>query len=123
MKNKGVRRQPYFLKSITELMSLRVLEVEGYPVMVYQKDGKEYAWLAGCPHKRRPILAEGHKIFDDVVECPFHRARFSLLTGEMVKPPESKTPCENCKLIKVEMKNGRAVFHGQPFVPEMPKRP
>jgi nitrite reductase/ring-hydroxylating ferredoxin subunit len=104
-------------------MSLRVLEAEGYPVMVYQKDGKEYAWLAGCPHKRRTILADGHRVFDDMIECQFNRAVFSLLTGETVRQPESKTPCEGCRLIKVEMKGGKAVFHGQPFVPELPKRP
>ncbi|QKR00679.1 Rieske 2Fe-2S domain-containing protein [Metallosphaera tengchongensis] len=102
-------------------MSLGVLEVDGYPVMVYRKGGIEYMWLAGCPHKKRPILADGHKIFDDKIECPFHRAVFSLVTGEMVIPPDSKTPCSMCRLIKVELKEGRATYYGEPFFPELPK--
>ncbi len=103
-------------------MSLEVMEVEGYPVMVYRKGGKEYAWLAGCPHKRRPILVEGHKLFDEKVECPFHKAVFSLVTGDMVKPPESKTPCDGCRLVRVEVSDGKFRFVGEPFHPELPRR-
>ena len=101
-------------------MSLSFVQLNGYPVMVYEKGGVKYYWLAGCPHKRRP-LSDG-KVFDDKIECPFHHAVFSLITGEMVKEPQSKTPCVNCKLIRVVVEGGSVKFEGEPFIPELPKR-
>ena len=102
---------------------MKVVHINGYPIMIYEKDGKEYAWLAGCPHKKRPILAEGHEIRRDIIKCPFHGAEFSLITGELVKQPDSKTPCPpNCKLIKAIIKGDEVEFEGTPFMPEYPKR-
>lgn len=91
--------------------------------MTYEKDdGRKYMYLAGCPHKKRPFNVEGVKVVNDNIICPFHHAIFNLITGELVKEPESKTPCINCRLIKVEVIEGRLVFHGKPFIPELPKR-
>jgi len=97
---------------------VEIITIDGYPVLVYEKGGVKYYWLAGCPHKKRP-LSEG-KVLEDKIECPFHHAVFSLITGEVVKEPQSKTPCVNCKLIKVTFEGGRARFGGEPFIPELP---
>ncbi|AWR98059.1 Rieske 2Fe-2S domain-containing protein [Acidianus sulfidivorans JP7] len=102
---------------------ITVTQFDGYPILVYEKNGKKYMYLAGCPHKKRPITANGYKIEGDNIVCPFHKAVFSLLTGELVKQPESKTPCsEDCKLIKVEIIDGKAKFEKEPFIPELPKK-
>lgn len=94
-----------------------------YPIMIYEKDGKEYSFLAVCPHKNRPILFEGYKIDNDKIECPFHHAVFSLITGELIKPPNSKTPCPaDCKLIKVEFISSGVKFYGKPIIPELPRK-
>ncbi|QGA68173.1 Rieske (2Fe-2S) protein [Sulfolobus sp. E11-6] len=99
---------------------LKVIEINGYPIMIYEKDGEEYKYLAGCPHKQRPITAEGYKIDGDYIVCPFHNAVFSLITGELVKPPNSKTPCPtDCRLIRVKIINGEVTFEGNPFIPKM----
>ncbi|AAY79647.1 Rieske (2Fe-2S) protein [Sulfolobus acidocaldarius] len=103
-------------------MSIEVKEIEGYPIMIYRKDGKTYTWLAGCPHKRRPILEKGVEIFDDKIKCPFHYAVFSLITGEMLKEPESKTSCgSNCRLIQVKITD-KLEFSGEPFIPTLPSK-
>ncbi|WP_349681913.1 Rieske (2Fe-2S) protein [Caldivirga sp. UBA161] len=39
--------------------------------------GVNYYWLAGCPHKKRPL--NNAKVYDDKIECPFHHAVFSLI--------------------------------------------
>ncbi|ACP34943.1 Rieske (2Fe-2S) domain protein [Sulfolobus islandicus Y.G.57.14] len=95
-------------------------QINGYPIMIYEKDGKKYYWLAGCPHKKRP-LNEG-KVFDDKIMCPFHKAVFSLITGELIKEPESKTPCINCRLIKADIIGDKIVFEEEPFIPQLPSK-
>jgi len=102
-------------------VSLKEFEIDGYPLMAYEKDGKTYTWLAGCPHKKRPILSKGYEIIGDNIKCPFHNAVFSLITGEMIKEPESKTPCINCVLIKAEIRGNQVIFDRDPFIPELPK--
>lgn len=98
--------------------------IQGYPIMIYEKDNKKYMYLAGCPHKQRPITAEGFEVKDDTIVCPFHKAVFSLISGELIKPPESKTPCpSNCKLIKViEISENNVKFETEPFTPNLPKK-
>ncbi|ABW02097.1 Rieske (2Fe-2S) protein [Caldivirga maquilingensis] len=106
-------------------MSLRVIEVNGYPIMVFEWNGESFAYLAGCPHKRRPILANGYVLNDHYLTCPFHGAVFDLLTGELVKPPNSKTPCpSDCRLVKAILSNdlNSVKFLGDPFKPELPHK-
>ncbi|QXJ27700.1 putative Rieske protein [Saccharolobus shibatae B12] len=111
----------YFLKPMLLSYSMiKVIEIDGFPIMIYEKDGKEYAYLAGCPHKQRPITANGYKIEGDKIICPFHNAVFSLITAELIEPPKSKTPCPpNCKLIKAKIIDGKALFEGEPFIPRL----
>ncbi|BFH73035.1 Rieske 2Fe-2S domain-containing protein [Sulfurisphaera javensis] len=102
---------------------LTLVEIKGYPIMIYEKDGKKYMYLAGCPHKQRPITTEGYKIEEDTIVCPFHKAKFSLITGELIKPPESKTSCPpDCKLIRVDIIGNEIKFEKEPFHPSLPKK-
>lgn len=54
--------------------------------------------------------------------CPFHKAVFSLITGELIKEPESKTPCINCRLIKADIIGDKIVFEEEPFIPQLPSK-
>lgn len=58
--------------------------VEGTPIVVYRLSDGYYATQARCPHLRGP-LANGEVIDDRVIQCPFHRARFDIRSGEVVK--------------------------------------
>jgi nitrite reductase/ring-hydroxylating ferredoxin subunit len=83
-----------------------------------KKDGKESTYFVGRPHKQKPITDIGYKIEGDNIICPFHLVVFSLITGELIKPPESKTPCSpNCKLIRAKLINGEVLFD-KPFIPK-----
>ncbi|MBB5252652.1 Rieske (2Fe-2S) protein [Sulfurisphaera ohwakuensis] len=99
---------------------LTFTQINGYPVMVYNKDGTNYYWLAGCPHKKRPL--NDAKVYDDKIECPFHHAVFSLISGELLTPPKSKTPCINCKLIRIIVTSDKISFEGEPFIPQLPDK-
>ncbi|AWR99056.1 Rieske (2Fe-2S) protein [Metallosphaera hakonensis] len=96
---------------------LDFVEINGFPVMVFKGERK---WLAGCPHKRRPL--RNSEVRGDVIRCPFHGAEFDLNTGRLVRPPESKTSCpEDCSLIEVKVENGEVKFSREPFVPSLPR--
>jgi nitrite reductase/ring-hydroxylating ferredoxin subunit len=97
----------------------KVIKVKGFSVITLEKDDKIYAWYSGCPHKRRPL--DEAEIDGDTVICPFHGAVFSLITGDMLKPPQSKTPCEGCKLIRVNLE-GEPAFEIDPFPVSLPHR-
>jgi len=57
--------------------------VEGEKVVVYHLQDGFYATQANCTHVFAP-LAKG-KILDGCnVQCPFHRARFDIRTGEVM---------------------------------------
>jgi|GEM_PF-437631 nitrite reductase/ring-hydroxylating ferredoxin subunit len=107
----------------TSVQMISVVYVRGYPILVYRSGGEERTYLAGCPHKRRPITAPGYEVKEyRIIRCPFHGAEFDLLSGEMIKPPDSKTPCPSpCRLIRAILKDGDVEFQGEPFSPELPK--
>ncbi|MGC9104946.1 MAG: hypothetical protein ACP5HQ_00750 [Thermoprotei archaeon] len=45
------------------------------------------------------------------------------MTGELVAPPQSKTPCPvNCRLVKAVVKGDKVEFEGEPFIPQLPER-
>ncbi|MCH1771151.1 MULTISPECIES: Rieske 2Fe-2S domain-containing protein [Metallosphaera] len=100
---------------------IEFFEVKGYPLMIFRDEGKERIWLAGCPHKRRPL--SNSQVNGKVIRCPFHGAEFDLSSGRLVKPPDSKTPCPNdCSLVEVKLVNGEPLFSREPFVPSLPRK-
>jgi len=105
-------------------VAMKRIQYMGYPVFIVTlNDGNSVAYLDYCPHKGRPITADGFRIEDDSIVCPFHSAAFDLRNGRLIRHPVSKTPCrENCSLIGVRLSNGNpAGFMGEPKMPRLPE--
>jgi 3-phenylpropionate/trans-cinnamate dioxygenase ferredoxin component len=62
-----------------------VVDVNGTQVAVFNLHGKLYAIEDICTHDGGE-LASG-KMDNDVLTCPRHGARFSIITGEVLGPP------------------------------------
>ena len=76
----------------------KLVEVDGFPVALFNMDGEFYAIEDVCTHDGGP-LAEG-ELEGDEIECPRHGARFSVRTGEALCMPAVE-PVE-CYDVKVE---------------------
>lgn len=62
---------------------MKAFTVDDQKIVVYHLNDGFYATQASCTHTFGP-LAKG-KILDDCkVQCPFHRARFDIRTGEVI---------------------------------------
>ena len=62
---------------------MKAFTVEGEKIVVYNLADGFFATQASCTHVFAP-LAKG-KILDGCkVQCPFHRARFDIRTGEVI---------------------------------------
>ena len=53
-------------------------------ILVYRVPEGFFATQAKCPHILAP-LAKGRMVGDCVIQCPFHRARFDVRTGECLE--------------------------------------
>jgi nitrite reductase/ring-hydroxylating ferredoxin subunit len=62
----------------------KIFAAGGENILVYHVPEGFYATQAKCPHILAP-LARGKMVDDCVVQCPFHRARFDVRTGECLK--------------------------------------
>ncbi|MGC8569412.1 MAG: Rieske (2Fe-2S) protein [Nitrososphaeria archaeon] len=105
---------------------MRKFQFNGYPVFSLRlSDGRYVAYLDCCPHKGRPITADGFRLEEDVIICPFHWAAFDLKTGRLVSAPDSKTSCPpDCSLIKLVLddKGEPLRFEGEPRMPRLPEK-
>jgi nitrite reductase/ring-hydroxylating ferredoxin subunit len=63
--------------------ALKAARVNGEGILVYRLDNDYYATQASCTHLFAP-LAKGKIIDGCKIQCPFHRARFDIRTGEVV---------------------------------------
>jgi nitrite reductase/ring-hydroxylating ferredoxin subunit len=108
------------------LNEVKLVTIEGYPILIFKaEEGRELAYLNGCPHKRRPLVVDGSADVREgrYIRCQFHGAVFDLSTGELVVPPQSKTPCpENCRLVRAVVDGNKVEFEGEPFIPQLPER-
>ncbi len=64
---------------------VKVVDVDGVMVAVFNIDGEFYAIEDVCTHDGAEI-ASGCLI-DDEIECPRHGARFNVRTGEVLSAP------------------------------------
>jgi len=64
------------------LGDMRAFKVEGEPLIVYHIGTGFYASQANCTHMFGPLV-RGKIIEDCMVQCPLHRARFEIATGEV----------------------------------------
>ena len=62
---------------------MKAFTVEGQKIVVYNLADGFFATQASCTHVFAP-LARGRIIEGRMVQCPFHRARFDIRTGEVV---------------------------------------
>jgi len=62
---------------------MRAVTVEGTAIIVYRLDDGFHATQASCTHLFAP-LAKGRIVDGCQIQCPFHRARFDIRTGEVV---------------------------------------
>jgi 3-phenylpropionate/trans-cinnamate dioxygenase ferredoxin subunit len=70
------------------------------PVAVFNVDGEFFATDDTCTHAESS-LADGY-IDDDIVECAFHFAKFSIKTGAALTPPA----CMALKTYPVRLRDG-----------------
>ncbi|KIE58544.1 ferredoxin [Methylacidiphilum kamchatkense Kam1] len=66
----------------------KCIELEGKKIAIFCYKGAYYALDDTCPHEGGP-LSEGF-LEEGEVECPWHGARFSLKTGEVLCGPATK---------------------------------
>jgi 3-phenylpropionate/trans-cinnamate dioxygenase ferredoxin component len=59
------------------------------PIAVFNVDGEFFATEDTCTHEESS-LADGY-IDGDVVECSFHFAKFSILTGKVLSLPATQS--------------------------------
>ncbi|MBL4781685.1 MAG: Rieske (2Fe-2S) protein [Porticoccaceae bacterium] len=60
----------------------KVTKVEGNKVIIFHRESGFYATEASCPHLRLP-LAKGDVLEGDVLQCPIHRAKFCVKSGDV----------------------------------------
>ncbi len=92
------------LSKIFEARDHAVVMVKGTPVLIVKYNGTFYAMDARCPHMGCGVLSE----LDDgrIAVCPLHRAKFDVLTGQMVSPPivMPERPCEFAKDLRAPLR-------------------
>jgi len=71
---------------ITDLAvgKMKVIELSGKKLLLYHLDDGFYATQTNCTHVMAP-LARGKIVEDCQVQCPLHRARFDIRSGEVVE--------------------------------------
>ncbi|RPI16237.1 MAG: non-heme iron oxygenase ferredoxin subunit [Lysobacterales bacterium] len=62
---------------------MKAFQVAGRNIVVYHLADGFYATQASCTHVFAP-LARGKIVDGCKVQCPFHRARFDIRTGEVI---------------------------------------
>lgn len=66
------------------LGGMKAVDAGGTQVVIYHLGTGFYATQANCTHMFGP-LARGKVIDDCMVQCPLHRARFDISSGEVRK--------------------------------------
>ena len=68
------------------LGKMKHVEVNGKEIVISNVGGKLYAMDDRCGHMDAR-LSMGNVSSDSIVTCPFHGARFDVITGKKVKEP------------------------------------
>lgn len=61
----------------------KAVKVNGEKILVFHLEEGFYATQNSCTHLAAP-LSKGKVIDGHIVQCPFHRARFDIRTGEVI---------------------------------------
>ncbi len=62
----------------------KVFQAGGESILLFHVPEGFFATQAKCPHILAP-LAKGKMVDACIIQCPFHRARFDVRTGECVQ--------------------------------------
>ncbi len=62
---------------------MKAVKVEGEKILLYRLEDGFFATQANCTHAFAP-LSRGKIVDGCKVQCPFHRARFDIRTGEVI---------------------------------------
>jgi nitrite reductase/ring-hydroxylating ferredoxin subunit len=65
---------------------MKHVEINEKEILIANIDGKFYALNDRCGHMNA-LLSMGNLANDNTVTCPFHGARFDIITGKKVKEP------------------------------------
>ncbi|HEY3117656.1 MAG TPA: Rieske 2Fe-2S domain-containing protein, partial [Chloroflexota bacterium] len=65
----------------------RITLRENFDVCVTRLNGQVYAVVDRCGHLNAPV-SQG-ELDGEVVECPVHHAQFNLITGAVVRQPQT----------------------------------
>ena len=76
--------------------SMKLVKVEGLPVLLIKQFGQIYAIDNRCPHMG--CMFSGGTLDGPVIVCPCHDWRFDLKTGEYEEDPEIKLVSYECKV-------------------------
>lgn len=79
---------------------IRLVEVDGTDVAVYNVDGTFYATQDACTHEMGE-LSDGF-LEGDTITCPYHGACFNVKTGAVLKEPAT----EPLKTFRVSVADG-----------------
>ena len=79
---------------------VHVVDFEGIEVAVFNVAGQYYAIEDVCTHDGSEISTGC--LYDHVIECPRHGARFDVRTGKVLEPPAY----EPVQTFKVRIENG-----------------
>jgi nitrite reductase/ring-hydroxylating ferredoxin subunit len=71
-------------KDDLEVGAMKAISVAGQKIVIYRLEDGFHATQANCTHMFAP-LARGRIVDGCEIQCPFHRARFDVRTGEVVE--------------------------------------
>ena len=78
----------------------KLIQLQGHAIAVFNVDGEFFAIDDVCTHDGSEISTGC--LYDHVIECPRHGARFDVRTGEVLEPPAY----EPVQTFKVRVENG-----------------
>lgn len=76
------------------------LVLKGHPIAIYYYENCYFAIEDCCTHQGLP-LSDG-LLQGDIITCPYHGAKFSIMTGEVKAPPAF----DNLPVFEVRIING-----------------
>ncbi|MBI3895502.1 MAG: Rieske (2Fe-2S) protein [Acidobacteria bacterium] len=64
--------------------TFKAVRLEEFDLILTNWEGSFYCFRNRCPHQHNSL--EGAKVWDGMLECPWHHFRYNLRTGENLYP-------------------------------------
>jgi len=97
-----------------EIGTIRQVDVEGEPVLLFRDGDGVHAVSGICPHAGAPLI-EGLQHGNRIV-CPWHKATFCLRTGALLEPPA----VDSLQRYDVRIETGRVMLSPSEETREQP---